>query len=163
VLVGDPAGKQDDFDVWRTRLQLPIDEANKQGKNTLEEFLADDIRRERIHLRHGSPLHDEMKHLQYLPTKPGKTREVAKHRRAQDGRMHGDHCCDAGRYSYEALSHFLSKEPPPDPEKGSREASEAQADKIEALIDAREERRAEKLAQGDEDLYEMNIYDYVEV
>jgi hypothetical protein len=49
VLVGDPAGKQDDFDVWRTRLQLPIDEANKQGKNTLEEFLADDIRLGRVH------------------------------------------------------------------------------------------------------------------
>lgn len=93
VLVGDPAGKQDDFEVWRTRLQLPIDEANKKGKNTLEEFLADDIRRGRVHLRHDSVLYDEMKHLVYLPTKPGKTREAAKHRKASDGRMHGDHAC----------------------------------------------------------------------
>lgn len=93
VFVGDAAGKQDDFEVWRTRMGLPLDEANKQGKNTLEEFLADDIRRGRVHLRHDSPLHDEMKHLVYLPTKPGKTREAAKHRRSSDGKIHGDHCC----------------------------------------------------------------------
>lgn len=93
VFVGDAAGKQDDFEVWRTRMGLPLDEANKQGKNTLEEFLADDIRRGRVHLRTDSPLHDEMKHLVYLPTKPGKTREAAKHRRAGDGKVHGDHCC----------------------------------------------------------------------
>lgn len=93
VLVGDPAGKQDDFEVWRTRLQLPIDEANKRGKDTLEEFLADDIRRGRVHLRADSPLHDEMRHLVYLPIKPGKKREVAKYRRAGDGKIHGDHCC----------------------------------------------------------------------
>jgi hypothetical protein len=46
ALVGDPAGKQDDFDVWRERLSLPMEEADKAGKNTLEEFLADAIRRE---------------------------------------------------------------------------------------------------------------------
>ena len=91
--VGDPAGKQDDFEVWRTRMGLPIDDANKRGKNTLEEFLADDIRRGRVHLRHDSPLHDEMKHLIYLPTKPGKPREAAKHRRSGDNIVHGDHCC----------------------------------------------------------------------
>ena len=76
AFVGDPAGKQDDFEVWRTRLNLPIDEANKKGKNTLEEFLANDIRLGRVHLRRDSPLHDEMKHLVYLPTKAGKTREL---------------------------------------------------------------------------------------
>jgi hypothetical protein len=31
--------------VWRERLNLPMEEANKAGKNTLEEFLADAIRR----------------------------------------------------------------------------------------------------------------------
>lgn len=93
VFVGDPAGKQDDFEVWRTRMGLPIEEANKKGKNTLEEFLADDIRRGRIHLRHDSALYQEMKHLVYLPTKVGKTREVAKHRRAPDGSIPGDHAC----------------------------------------------------------------------
>jgi hypothetical protein len=150
VLVGDPAGKQDDFEVWRTRLQLPIDEANKKGKNTLEDFLADDVRRGRIHLRHDSALHDEMKHLVYLPTKPGKTREVAKHRRASDGKVHGDHCCDAARYSYEALTHFLSKLPKDPADKGTVEALREEEARLEKDIDTREQIRAARLADGDE-------------
>jgi hypothetical protein len=151
VLVGDPAGKQDDFEVWRTRLNLPIDEANKKGKNTLEEFLADDIRRGRIHLRHDSLLLDEMRQLIYLPTKPGKTREVAKHRRAADGLVHGDHCCDAARYAYESLTHYLSKLPQDNkPDKGSSVALYAEEARIETRLDEREKRIAEKLAEGDE-------------
>jgi hypothetical protein len=160
-LVGDPAGKQDDFDVWRTRLNLPIDEANKKGKNTLEEFLADDIRRGRVHLRHDSPLYDEMKHLLYLPTKPGKTREAAKFRRAADGKIHGDHCCDAGRYAYEALSHYLSKNAEEKPDKGTTAALYAEEARIEQKLDAREKARAEKLAEGDE-LYLESIGEYDE-
>lgn len=152
--VGDPAGKQDDFEVWRTRMGLPIDEANKRGKNTLEEFLANDIRRGRVHLRIESPLHDEMKHLIYLPTKPGKTREVAKHRRGADGKVHGDHCCDAARYAYEALTHYLSKVPGEQPDPGTREALEAEAERFEKRIDLQEQRRAEKLADADEAYYE---------
>jgi hypothetical protein len=137
-----PAGKQDDFEVWRTRMNLPIDEANKKGKNTLEEFLADDIRRGRIHLRHDSPLYDEMKHLLYLPTKPGKTREAAKHRRSGDGIVHGDHCCDAARYSYEALTHYLSKLPQRRPGKGhGRSALRRRGEDREAARRAREARR----------------------
>ncbi len=151
VFVGDPAGKQDDFEVWRTRMQLPIDEANKKGKNTLEEFLADDIRRGRVHLRIGSPLYDEMKHLIYLPTKPGKTREVAKHRRAGDGIVHGDHCCDAGRYAYAGLSHYLSKAPQDAADKGTREALIEEEARIEKRLDAKEAQRAARLADGDED------------
>ncbi len=161
VFVGDPAGKQDDFEVWRTRMGLPIDEANKKGKNTLEEFLADDIRRSRIHLRQNSPLHDEMKNLIYLPTKPGKTREVAKHRRSSDGKVHGDHCCDCARYSYASLTHFMSKLTPLDPEPGSPAALVAEAEKHEAKLDASEQRRAERMAEGDEEMFEsQGIYDY---
>ena len=151
VLVGDAAGKQDGFEVWRTRLQLPIEEANKKGKNTLEEFLADDIRRGRVHLRHGSPLYDELRHLVYLPTKPGKTREAAKFRRAGDGVIHGDHCCDAARYAYEALTHYMSKLPKDPADKGTPEAYAEEAEKIESRMDKREERRAKRLADGDED------------
>ena len=154
VLVGDPAGKQDDFEVWRTRLQLPIDEANKKGKNTLEEFLADDVRLGRIHLRTDSPLHDEMKHLVYLPTKPGKTREAAKHRRGGDGIVHGDHCCDAARYAYEALTHYMSKLPKDTADKGTLEALREEEEKIEQGIDNREAKRAERLAQGDEAFFD---------
>ena len=150
VFVADPAGKQDDFEVWRTRMQLPLDEANKKGKNTLEEFLADDIRRGRVHLRHDSPLYDEMKHLLYLPLKVGKTREVAKYRRAGDGLVHGDHCADAARYSYAALTHFLSKLPQDSADKGTSQAYAEEAEKIEQRLDEREKLRAAKLADGDE-------------
>lgn len=150
ALVGDPAGKQDDFDVWRARLNLPIDEANKKGKNTLEEFLADDIRRGRVHLRRGSALYDEMKHLVYLPTKPGKTREVAKHRRAGDGIVHGDHCCDAARYAYAALTHYLSTLPKDSADKGTPAAYAEEAERIEQRLDQKEAKRAAALADGDE-------------
>lgn len=149
-LVGDPAGKQDDFEVWRERLNLPIDEANKKGKNTLEEFLADDIRRGVVHLRRDSPLYDEMKHLVYLPTKPGKTREVAKFRRGGDGKVHGDHCCDAARYAYADLTHYLSSLPKDPADKGTPEALREEAEKIEQQLDKREEKRAAALADGDE-------------
>lgn len=150
AFVGDPAGKQDDFNVWRDRLNLPIDEANKKGKNTLEEFLADDIRRGRVHLRHDSPLYDEMKHLQYLPLKPGKTREVAKYRKAGDNIVHGDHCCDAARYAYAALTHYLSTLPKEEADKGTPEALAEEAETIERNMDLREQRRAAALADGDE-------------
>ncbi len=151
VLVGDPAGKQDDFEVWRTRLQLPITEANKKGKNTLEEFLADDIRRGRVHVRRDSPLHDEMKYLVYLPTKLGKTREVAKYRRAGDGIVHGDHCCDAARYSYEALTHYMSKIPKDPADKKTPAAFAEEAERLEKQIENREEKRAARMADGDEE------------
>lgn len=150
AFVGDPAGKQDDFEVWRNRLDLPIDEANKRGKNTLEEFLADDIRRGRVHLRRDSPLYDEMKHLQYLPTKPGKTREVHKHRKAGDNIVHGDHCCDAGRYAYAELTHFMSTLPKDTADKGTPEALAEEAENIEKQMDDREAQRAAALADGDE-------------
>lgn len=148
VLVGDPAGKQDDFEVWRRRMNIVIDEANKAGKNTLEEFLANDIRRQRVYLRHGSPLYTEMRHLVYLPTKPGKPREVHKHRKV-NGVVHGDHCCDAARYSYSSLSHFLSEGREAKPPPGSPAALRAEEKKHEEKIDD-EDRRIEALNDMDE-------------
>jgi len=147
--VGDPANKQDDFAMWRRRLNLPIEEAAKRGKNTLEEFLADDVRRGRVHLREGSPLYAEMRHLVYLPGKPGKTREVHKHR-AVNGVVHGDHLCDCARYSYVDLTHYLSKLGDPRPEPGSREAYAAEEAKIERSIEDADRRREERLAEQDE-------------
>lgn len=137
ALVGDPAGKQDDFEEWRQRLALPMEEANKAGKNTLEEFLASAIRRGHVHLRDGSPLHQEMRHLTYLPTKPGKTREVDKHRRAADGIVYGDHCCDGGRYAYKFVDNYLWSEKPKKPTgeaaaKAEEQAYEDHVDRVES-------------------------------
>jgi hypothetical protein len=160
--VGDPAGKIDDFEMWRGRLGLPIDEANKKGKETLEAFLADDVRLGRIHPREDSPLHEEMKYLSYLPTKPGKPRAVNKHRRIMKGKEYivpGDHCCDAARYSYVDLTHFLSKTPPTDPKPGSPAHLEKQAEKIEQKIE-KEDARAERLMRGDEEEIEYGNYGY---
>lgn len=154
---GDPAGKRDDFDMWRGRMNLPIEEANKQGKNTLEEFLADDIRRERIHLREGSPLHTEMRYLVYLPTKPGKQREVFKHR-VVNGVVHGDHCCDAARYGYQDLTHWLAKLPTERPAPGTSAAYQAEAERHEQELDARVARQERALQEGDEMPGEMNQY-----
>lgn len=148
-VVGDPAGKRDDFDMWRGRMGIPIEEANKQGKSTLEEFLADDIRRERVHLRENSPLHLEMKHLVYLPTKPGKERQVFKHR-VVGGVTHGDHNCDAARYGYMYLHHYLAKLPSDKPPPGSPEHWRREEEREQRAVENEELKRAMALADGDE-------------
>jgi hypothetical protein len=137
--VGDAAGKQSDFNVWQTRMNIPIEEANKKGKNELEEFLANDIRCERVHFRSESPLLTEMRHLVYLPTKPGKTREVNKHRKVA-GVVHGDHCSDGARYLYNDLRHYLAKPPIVGPEPGSREWHNAQADRERSALERMQRR-----------------------
>lgn len=165
--VGDPAGKQDDFEVWKTRMNLPIEEANKKGKNTLEEFLADDVRLGRYHLRaepdgaNPSPLYSEMQHLVYLPGKPGKTREVHKHRKV-NGIVHGDHCCDAARYGYTDLTHYLSKIKGEKPPPGTREAYLAEAEREEAALDAAVARQNRAMQEGDEIPGEMDNYSNTE-
>lgn len=149
LLVGDPANKQDDFAMWQRRLNLPIEEAAKRGKNTLEEFLADDIRRGRVHLRENSPIYQEMRHLVYLPGKPGKTREVHKHR-SVNGVVYGDHLCDCSRYSYSALTHYLSELGQEKPPPGSPAAYAAEEQRIERSIEEADRRREERLAEMDE-------------
>lgn len=159
LLVGDPAGKQDDFDLWRRRMNLPIEEANKRGKNTLEEFLAGDVRRGRVHLREGSPLYHEMLNLVYLPTKPGKTREVHKHRKVGNV-VHGDHAADAARYSYSALTHYLSDLGTERPTPGSRQALVDEEERIEKQIEDRDQRREELLAEQDELVAEYGSHEH---
>lgn len=135
--VGDAAGKQSDFAVWQTRMNMPIEEANKKGKNDLEEFLANDIRAnnyrfrgdpESARPRNFSPLYTEMKYLTYLPTKPGKPRVVDKHKKVA-GIAYGDHCADATRYSYNDLRHFLAKRPTAGSEAGSEAWHNERAEK----------------------------------
>lgn len=146
---GDAAGKQSDFAVWKNRMNMPLEEADKQGKDTLEELLADDIRRGVVHFREGSPLYTEMRHLVYLPTKPGKPRKVHKHR-AVNGIVHGDHCCDAARYGFSDLTHYLSKTGSEKPPPGSREAYAAEEAKVERSIEDADRRRQDRLDEQDE-------------
>lgn len=156
---GDAAGKQADFAEWSRRLNLPLEEANKQGKNTLEELLAGDIRRGLVHLRDGSPLYEEMKHLVYLPGKPGKTREVNKHRKV-GGVIPGDHCCDAARYGFSALTHYLSKVAGEGPPKGSREALLEEGENEERSIERMEAIRDARMDEADESAMIYGRYGY---
>lgn len=155
--VGDVDGKQDDVEVWVNRMNLPIEPARKHGKAMLEELLAGDVRKGLVRLRGhfegnravGSPLYTEMRHLVYLPTKPGKPREVDKHRKVA-GVVHGDHCCDAGRYSYADLTHYLAR--PSDDERPRTEIEilREQAERYERAIDRADERvRREQQAEED--------------
>lgn len=146
---GDAAGKQADFAEWHRRFNMPLEEANKQGKNTLEEMLAGDIRRGFVHFREGSPLLTEMRFLVYLPTAPGKPRIVHKHRKV-NGVIHGDHCCDGARYGFSALTHYLSKIPGERPLPGTRAAYQLEEAKIEQDLDEREAKLQERLADADE-------------
>lgn len=146
---GDAAGKQSDFAVWKRRMNMPLEEADKQGKDTLEELLADDIRRGRVHFRDGSPLYTEMQHLVYLPGKPGKPRKVHKHRVVK-GVVHGDHCCDAARYGFADLTHYLAKTGSDRPPPGTREAYAQEEAKVERSIEDADRRREERLAEADE-------------
>lgn len=149
ALVGDPAGKQDDFEVWRQRLGLPIEEANKAGKATLEAFFADAIRVGHVHYREDSPLLKEHRHLMYLPQKPGKPREVDKHRRAADGIVYGDHCADGARYLYAHIDHYLYR--PEDPPPATQEARYALERKsmIDDIERVSARRHAEREAEDD--------------
>lgn len=155
--VGDPAGKQDDFAVWRSRMNLPIEEAKKKGKNTLEEFLAHDVRRGRVHLRKDSPLLLEMRHLVYLPGKPGKPREVHKHRKV-NGVVHGDHACDAFRYGTADLTHYLAKLPQDKPPAGSPQAYAMEAERTERTIEAAERRRQTQVEEEGDELEHNQTY-----
>lgn len=150
---GDAAGKQSDFAVWKNRMNMPLDEADKQGKDTLEELLADDIRRGVVHFREGSPLYTEMRHLVYLPTMPGKPRKVHKHRVVVingERTVPGDHCCDAARYGFADLTHYLSKTGQEKPPTGTPAAYAAEEAKIERSIEEQDRRREERLAEMDE-------------
>jgi hypothetical protein len=146
--VGDVDGKKDDVEVWVTRMNLPIEPAKKHGKNMLEELLAGDIRKGRVRFRGvregkriiGSPLLTEMQHLVYLPTKPGKPREVDKHRKVA-GVAHGDHAADAGRYSFADLTHHLHRAPPAPENLSEIERARRQAEGYLAAIDKADARR----------------------
>lgn len=150
VLVADPAGREGELEAWRTRFNMPIENAEKANKNVFQELMAGDIRKGHIHYREGSPILDEHRHLVYLPTKPGKTRKEHADRKLSNGRVPGNHCSDAGLYSHRHLNHFLFRAPPPD----ERTANQKQADEYEKNVDRVHELRDALREQGEIDEYE---------
>jgi hypothetical protein len=137
-IVGDPAGTRSLLKGWRERLGLPIEEAEKDGKDTWIDLLGSDIRRGRYRYRENSPLLDEHRHLVWLPVKNGK-RVAHKHRKLLDGRIPGDHCSDANLYGWRHASNWLAR-----PDVGPRteeERMQAIEEKLERQVDQHEARR----------------------
>jgi hypothetical protein len=127
-IVGDPAGTRGLLKGWRERAAIPIEEAEKQHKDTWIDLLCADIRRNLFVYRAGSMLLDEHKHLVWLPLKLGK-RVAHKHRKLLDGRIPGDHCAAGTLYSWRHASNWLAKvdpAPPGTPEE-KRAADQARA------------------------------------
>ena len=94
AFAGDPAGqKAADLEAWRTRFNIPIEDADKSAKHTWQALMGGDIRKGNVHYREGSPLLHEATHLVYLPTKPGKTPKDDEFRRIADGSVPGNDCC----------------------------------------------------------------------
>lgn len=151
VLVGDPAGQvAAQLAGWRERIMLPIDEAEKNQKPTWQTMMAGDIRKGRVRYREDSPLLTEHRHLVYLPTKPGKPLKDHADRKTSDGKVHGNHCSDAGLYAFRHLTHYLSTGAVSRPEPGSPAAYAAEEAKIERSIEEQDRRREERLAEQDE-------------
>lgn len=155
VLVGDPAGQvAANMAGWRERVGLPIDEADKSSKPTWQALMAGDIRKGRIRYREGSPLLTEHRHLVYLPTKQGKSLKDDADRRTSDGKIHGNHCSDAGLYAYRHLTHYTNRPAAAKPPPGSSKAYEDEAEAEERRLDDREGRRFAELADLDENVRE---------
>lgn len=69
--------------------------------------------------------------------------------------------CDCARYAYSSLTHYLSKTQTDKPEHGTTAELEAEAERLEVKMDEAEKKRAQQLADGDEDVFEsQGIYDY---
>lgn len=151
VLVGDPAGQvAAQLAGWRERIGLPIDEADKSSKQTWQALMAGDIRKGRVRYRENSPLLVEHKHLVYLPTKPGKPLKDDAGRRASDGKIHGNHCSDAGLYAFRHLTHYTNRPERDRPPVGSRAALLAEAERAEQDLDQRMARQQRAHDEGDE-------------
>jgi len=98
---------------WREAMGMPIEEAEKHGKETWIDLFNGELYAGRIHFREGSVVLQEMRELQYRVLPSGR-REIWKNRVSTDGEVHGDHASDAGRYAYtDLVTRRLEFDPPP--------------------------------------------------
>lgn len=103
-LRGDTGGSMAKNTVvgWEEKIGIPIEAAEKHGKDTWGDLFNGELWAKRVHFRRNSVLLQEVRELQYRITKSGR-REIWK-KRVSNGVMHGDHCVDAGcRYAYRDL------------------------------------------------------------
>jgi hypothetical protein len=94
-IVGDPAGQRALMKGWRERFFIPIEDAEKNEKDTWIDLMGTAIRKGRWRYRENSPLLHEHRHLVWLPVKNGKRKEHSD-RKLLDGSVPGNHCFVAG-------------------------------------------------------------------
>lgn len=147
ALVGDPGGLVGaELTAWRERLGLPIEPADKAGKESWIEMLNGDIRRGKVHYREGSPLLDEHRHLVWQPAVAGRRRKEHADRRLADGRVPGNHNSDSWLYIYRHLTHHAFR--PELPKEGTMVRQEQQH---EAEMERVTARAARMRVEDDED------------
>jgi len=132
-IVGDPAGQRALMKGWRERLFIPIEDAEKNEKDTWIDLMGTAIRKGRWKYREGSPLLHEHRHLVWLPVKAGKRKEHSD-RRLLDGSVPGNHCSDGGLYQWRHMTNWLAR-----PDVGPRSPEErlaAEGRVLEAQVDA---------------------------
>lgn len=144
-IVGDPAGTRALMKGWRERLGIPIEDAEKNEKNTWIELMGSAIRKGRFKYREGSPLLHEHKNLVWLPVKTGEPKEN-KERRLLDGTRPGNHNSDSALYSWRHMSNWLARAEGPPPQPGSPEAFRAEEERLHRLMEGQA-----KQAKADKD------------
>lgn len=87
---------------WREAMGMPIEEAEKHGKETWIDLLNGEIYAGRVLFRQSSAVLLEMRELQYRVLASGR-REIWKNRVSSDGEARGDHLSDSFRYAYTDL------------------------------------------------------------
>lgn len=107
-IVGDPAGTRALMKGWRERLGIPIEDADKNQKNTWIELMGSAIRKGKFKYRSNSPLLHEHRHLVWLPTATGEPKEN-KERRLLDGTRPGNHASDASLYAWRHMTNWLAR------------------------------------------------------
>lgn len=151
VMVSDWAGATGQLAGWQER-GLPVEGADKSGKRTWQEMLNGDIRTARVHFRAGSALLYEMENLVWRPQTSGNAepKEWAD-RRLPNGTVPGNHCCDAGLYSYRHLTHYLNPDEEKEPQPGDPEYERVLNARVEDEFD--EQQDAQDAAEADGDDY----------
>lgn len=119
---------------WVERYGLPIEEAEKQHKQTAQNVYNADVMARRTKYREGSPLIEEMRELQWATIVDGSGRMV------EDPTIAND-LCDADLYCHRRAYHFRHRpeEQPPPP--GSPAAYARQAAELEAEYDQEDDSR----------------------
>jgi len=140
VMPFDPAGAnvKGMLKGWQERYDVPVEEADKAHKATWREMLNGDIRAGRVHFREGSPLLDEMVHLQWRRQTSGNAKPVEWADRvvsSKSKRVPGNHCCDGWLYQYRHMTHYLYQDKPPPPKVGTPEWAQREAEQMEQAVD----------------------------